>query len=108
MSKVMIRISVPSTAAKGEIIELKTLIKHPMDNGFMFSRGGERIPRHIIHRFEAMFNGEKVFQADWHEAVSSNPFLSFYALAEESGKFEFYWYDDDGTVYTDSAKIQVI
>lgn len=108
MSQVRIRISVPRRAAKGEIFELKTLIKHPMDNGFMYSRDGERIPRRIINRFEAQFNGETVFLADWHEAVSSNPFISFYALAEESGRFEFKWYDDDGSIYTESADLKVV
>ncbi|MCY4459324.1 MAG: thiosulfate oxidation carrier complex protein SoxZ [Albidovulum sp.] len=108
MSKARIRISVPSKAAKGELIEVKTLIKHPMDNGYMYSRDGERIPRRIINRFEALFNGKAVFVADWHEAIAPNPFISFYALAEESGRFEFYWYDDDGSVYADSAELKVV
>ncbi|MDE0114373.1 MAG: thiosulfate oxidation carrier complex protein SoxZ [Albidovulum sp.] len=108
MSQVRIRTSVPSKAAAGEVIELKTLIKHPMDNGFMYSSDGERIPRRIIHRFEAQFNGETVFAADWHEAVSSNPFISFFVLVKESGRFEFKWYDDDGSVYTDAAELQVV
>ena len=73
----------------------------------MFTRDGERIPRHIIHRFEAIFNGETVFRADWHEAVSENPFISFHAVADESGRMEFRWHDDDGTVYRDSADIQI-
>ncbi len=98
----------PSTVARGETFEIKTLVAHPMDNGFMFNRSGELIPRRIIHRFEALYNGETVFRADWHEAVSANPFISFYAVAGESGRIEFRWHDDDGSVYTASADIQVI
>ena len=107
MVEVRMRKSVPASVARGEIFELKTLVTHPMDNGFMFNRNGEHIPRHIIHRFEALYNGEIIFRADWHEAVSANPFISFYAVAEESGRIEFRWYDDDGSVYTDSADIHV-
>ena len=104
---VRVRIAVPATAKRGEVLELKTLITHPMDNGFMFSRDGERIPRHIIHRFEALYNGALVFRADWHEAISTNPFISFHTVADESGRIEFRWYDDDGAVYTESADIEV-
>ena len=107
MDDVRIRAAVPAAVRKGEVFEIKTLISHPMDNGFMFSRDGERIPRHIIHRFEARYNEALVFRADWHEAVATNPFISFHAVAEESGRLELRWYDDDGAVYTESADIEV-
>ena len=108
MGDVRIRKSVPAVVKRGEVFEVKTLVSHPMDNGFMFTRDGNRVPRRIIHRFEALLNGETVFRADWHEAVSENPFISFYAMANESGQMEFRWHDDDGSVYSDSAEIQVI
>ncbi|MCY4541647.1 MAG: thiosulfate oxidation carrier complex protein SoxZ [Rhodobacteraceae bacterium] len=108
MAEFRIRKSVPETVRKGEVFEIKTLVTHPMDNGFMFGRDGKRIPRHIIHRFEAIYNGKTVFGADWHVAVSTNPYISFHALAEESGTIEFRWHDDNGTVHVDSVYIQVI
>jgi sulfur-oxidizing protein SoxZ len=107
MIGVRTRKSVPGFARRGEVFEIKTLATHPMDNGFMYGRDGRLIPRHIIHRFEAIYNGEVVFHADWHEAISTNPFISFYAIAGESGQIEFRWYDDDGAIYTDSAEITV-
>ena len=107
MDAVRIRAAVPPTVRRGEAFEVKTLISHPMDNGFMFSRDGERIPRHIIHRFEALYDGALVFRADWHEAVATNPFISFHAVAEASGRIELRWYDDDGAVYSESADIEV-
>ncbi len=108
MTAVRIRKSVPERAIAGEPFQVKTLVSHPMDNGFMFNRDGERIPRRLIHRFEATFNGETVFQADWHEAVSENPFLTFFAAIRESGRMEFRWYDDDGSEYADWADIEIV
>lgn len=102
-----VRVAVPATAEKGEIIEIKTLVSHPMDNGFLMSFGGRIIPRHIINRFEVDYNGEEVFSADWHVAISTNPFLSFYTVATESGRLDFRWYDDDGSIFTHSAEITV-
>lgn len=108
MATLRIRTSVPAVVKRGEAFEVKTLVSHPMDNGFMFTRDGHRIPRRIIHRFEAYFGDELVFAADWHEAVSKNPFVSFFAVADQSGSMEFRWYDDDGSVYADSAFIEAL
>ena len=102
-----IRTSVPPRVARGEVFEVKTLVTHPMHNGFMYNANGERIPRFIINRFEAFFDQELVFRADWHEAVAPNPFIAFHATVEESGTMEFRWYDDDGTVHTEFAEILV-
>ncbi len=107
MQNVRTRVSVPKQAGRGEIIEIKTLVSHPMNNGFMIDRGGRRIPRQLINRLEALYNGEMMFWAILHEAFSSNPLISFFTRATHSGRIEFKWYDDDGSIYTDSAEITV-
>ena len=47
-----IRLAVPQTAAPGEIIEIKALIRHEMESGFRRGSRGEVIARDIITRFE--------------------------------------------------------
>ena len=101
------RISVPSNALKGEIIEIKALASHPMDNGFMYQDNGLLIPRWIINRFEVTYNDELVFSSDWHVALSSNPYISFFRIATTSGEITFKWFDDNGAVYTNSSEITV-
>ena len=108
MANMRVRISVPEEVRRGEVFPVRTLASHPMDNGFMYSRDGVRIPRRILHRFEARYNGELFFRADWHEAVAENPFLSFHAVATESGHIDFRWYDDDGTVHEESVPLRVV
>ena len=98
---------VPSKAKKGEVVEIKTLITHPMETGRRKNEQGEILPRKIINRFECTLNGKQVFAVDLHTAVSSNPYLVFSVRVTESGTFEFAWTDDDGTVYKKTAKIQV-
>ena len=41
------RLRVPTTAKKGEVIEVKTLITHPMENGQRKDAAGNVIPRQI-------------------------------------------------------------
>ncbi len=101
------RVKVPKTAKKGDVIEIKTLIAHKMESGQRKDKKGAVIPRRIINKFEAKYNGEVVFSADWHPAISANPYLAFHTVATESGTLEFAWTDDDGSVYTKTAKITV-
>jgi sulfur-oxidizing protein SoxZ len=101
------RISIPKTAARGEVIEIKTLIQHPMETGFRRDLEGNPVPVHIIERFVCTYNGEEVFRADFHPSIAANPYLTFRTLATESGRLELTWYDDDGSVYAESAEIEV-
>ena len=101
------RLKVPKEAKKGEIVELKTLISHPMETGFRKDASGNPIPRKIINKFTCEFNGKPVFAADLEAAVAANPYLQFTAKVEESGTFKFTWVDDDGMVTTAEEKITV-
>ncbi len=101
------RVRVPSTASVGEAVTIKTLISHPMESGQRKDRDGNVIPRSIINRFVAEFNGQNVMDVTIEPAVSTNPFFEFEALVPESGTFTFTWYDDDGSVYTESKDIEV-
>lgn len=101
------RIRVPATAKVGEVIEIKTLISHDMETGQRKDSSGNPIPRKIINKFSAKFNGKEIFSADWHPSLSANPYQSFFFKAQESGKFEFTWTDDDGSAYTATSDLKV-
>ncbi|WP_087001151.1 thiosulfate oxidation carrier complex protein SoxZ [Rhizobium sullae] len=91
---------VPGTAAKGEVIPVKTIIQHEMETGLRTDSEGEVIPRKIINRFICRYGGVVVFSVDLHEAVAANPFFEFSLLATESGRMEFIWEEDGGAVYS--------
>ena len=102
------RVRVPKTATKGEVIQIKTLIPHKMETGLRKDKKtGKKIPRMIINKFVAKFNGDEVFSADWHASIAANPYLAFRVVATETGTFEFTWTDDDGTVTSKTEKITV-
>jgi len=107
MAKVKPRVKVPKKAAKGDIIEIKTLITHKMESGQRKDKKGNPIPRKILNKFTCTYNGEEIFSADWHPAISANPYMAFNAVATESGTLEFTWVDDDGSTYSKTAKITV-
>jgi len=100
-------INVPPKAKRGDIIEIKTLMSHTMESGFRRTSAGELVPRDIITSFTCRYNGTEIFRADFFPAIAANPFLSFFTVAKESGKFEFEWIGDNGFASTASASIRV-
>jgi len=101
------RVRVPRDASAGDVVSVRTLISHQMESGQRRGSDGELIPRSIINRFTCEFNGEMVVDVAIEPAVSTNPYFQFDATVNESGTFAFTWYDDDGSVYEDSAEITV-
>ena len=82
-------INAPKTVRKGETIELKALILHPMETGFRPGANGQLIPRNIIEQFTATWNGVEIFRMKMSPAVAANPYVSFFAVAKESGTIRF-------------------
>jgi sulfur-oxidizing protein SoxZ len=107
MSKPIPKVRMPSQAKAGEIIEIKTLIAHEMESGQRKDVSGQIVPRKIINRFIAAFNGKPVFEAEWFPSISTNPYQSFFFKAAESGEFTFTWKDDDGSEYVTKSKLAV-
>lgn len=101
------RVKAPKTASKGEIIEIKTLISHPMESGQRKDKDGNPIPRKIINKFTCAYNGTEVFSVDIAPGVSANPYISFNVRAQDSGELVFSWVDDDGSVYTKTSPLTV-
>ena len=100
-------INVPARAKRGEIIEIKTLIAHPMETGFRVGLNGALIPRDIITTFVCTYNGEEIFRAEFSPAIAANPFLTFFTTATSTGTIAFNWTGDDGFSATESAPITV-
>ncbi len=108
MAKPKPRVKAPKKAAKGDIVTIKTLISHKMETGLRKDKKtGEIIPRQIINKFIAKFNGEEIFSVDVDPAISANPYFQFSMKAEESGEFEFIWMDDNGETYSKKTKLTV-
>lgn len=100
-------INVPANARRGEIIEIKALVSHPMETGYRRTQYGTLVPRDIIRQFVCTYNGEQIFRAEFHPAIAANPFIAFTTVAAESGTIAFQWTGDNGFAVTESAKISV-
>ncbi|HEX2655291.1 MAG TPA: thiosulfate oxidation carrier complex protein SoxZ [Xanthobacteraceae bacterium] len=100
-------INVPQKAKRGDVIEIKALISHPMETGYRHDDSGAIIPRDIIRSFICTYNGQEIFKADLFPAISANPFITFSTIATESGEIILSWTDDRGTTRSEAARIVV-
>jgi len=101
-------IHVPAEAKAGEVIEIKTLIAHPMESGQRRDSKGQVIPRDIINSFVCSYAGEEVFRADLHPGVAANPYIAFHTVATATGDLVFQWTDDHGTVVSETVRLTVV
>ena len=101
------RLRVPATAKKGEVIEVKTLITHPMENGQRKDADGKLVPRLIVNSLAVTYNDKPVLGVTLEPAVAANPYLAFFVKVEESGTLRFRWTDDNKQSWTAESKIEV-
>ena len=100
-------INAPTTAKRGEVIEIRATIAHPMETGFRPGEDGKVLVRNIIRRFSCRYNGELVFSADLFPSIAANPYLTFHTLATASGTLSFSWEGDKGFTQTETSSITV-
>jgi sulfur-oxidizing protein SoxZ len=92
---------------RGETIEVKALIAHPMETGLRPGADGRVLPTNLIRTFSCEFDDaisvSKVFSANLFQAISANPYIAFTIKPPKSGTLRFTWLGDDGF-----SKIEVI
>lgn len=100
-------ITMPATAKRGDVVEIRTLIAHPMETGYRAGEDGAIQPRNLIRRFTCHYDDVLVFSADLFPAVAANPFIAFSTLATASGTLRFTWTGDKGFTQTETASLAV-
>ena len=89
------RIELPRIIRRGDLVEVRVIIQHPMETGFRVDAWGKRVPRNAIHSLTCRYNGVEVFRATLGTGIAANPYLRFFTRAVDSGELEFWWIDDD-------------
>ena len=101
------RISVPQNARRGDQIEIRIAIQHPMEPGYRVEDNGTAITKNVINKLVCRYNGAEVFRAEMGSGISANPYLSFFIVAAASGELRFDWVDDTGVAGSERSAIIV-
>lgn len=62
---------------KGDYVEVKVLMSHPMETGHKKDDAGQLIAPHFVQLVSATLNGNLVLEAQWGTGISKNPYLTF-------------------------------
>jgi sulfur-oxidizing protein SoxZ len=100
-------IHLPPNIRRGDVIDVRAMIAHPMETGFRADSNGQVLPRDIITRFECRLDGALVFAADLFAAIAANPMIAFALRAERSGTLLFEWEGDRGFRQRESRPLVV-
>src|SRR5262249_6524391 len=101
------RIQVPGEARRGEIVDVRIAIQHPMETGFRYDSLGRRTPRNVIHTLLCGYGGVGVSGAEMGAGMAANPFLRFSVRARETGDIECRWTDSESVSGSVSARVPV-
>ena len=101
------RIAVPQNARRGDQIEIRIAIQHPMETGYRVEDNGTAITKNVINKLVCRYNGAEVFRAEMGSGISANPYLSFFIVAAVSGELRFDWVDDAGVAGSERSAIIV-
>jgi len=102
-----IKIRVPRTIHKGQVIAIKTLIMHPMETGLRTDKKTKKkIPEYYINDVSVYYGDALVTHSDWTIAVSANPFMTFYLKADQAAPLKIVWKDIKGGVYEKTVQIK--
>ena len=94
------RVSMPAKAKQGDVIEIKTLIRHRMETGYRVDTVGKSIPRDIVTKLTVTYGSAEVFAMDFTQGVAANPYIAFHTRALDTGELVFVWQDAKGPLAT--------
>ena len=67
------RLRVPANAKKGEVVEVKTLITHPMENGQRKDADGKLIPRLLVNSLAVTYNDKPCGSSPRSPPIPTSP-----------------------------------
>lgn len=90
------RLSVPSTARRGEAVEVRLVIQHAMETGYRREADGRVVPTNVVNTVVCRYAGREVIRAELGTGMAANPYFAFWIRAEASGEVAVEWVDDAG------------
>ena len=87
------------------MIEIRTLIAHPMETGYRLDAAGRAAARHPAAILVPLQRRARRSGAELFPAVAANPYFAFSAIAAESGTLTFTWEGDNGFAQTETVAL---
>ena len=104
-------ITIPPNITRGDIIDIRVLIQHPMETGYRRGSDGAMLARNLIRQFRCEFAGEDnkrvvIFAATFHAAITANPYVAFPLRVDSNGTLFFNWVGDNNFTHTETRVLK--
>ncbi|HTY02952.1 MAG TPA: thiosulfate oxidation carrier complex protein SoxZ [Rhodocyclaceae bacterium] len=91
---------------KGDVVEIKVLMSHPMENGQRKDASGAVIPPHFIQNISVEVGGKPVVTGQTGTSISRNPVFGFKVKGAKAGdKVVVKWKDSKGENRSDETTV---
>ena len=100
------RILVPTAIRRGDVIDVRALVEHPMATGLFRDADGHPIPAHFINDVSVTYGEREVAHFVWTSGISRDPFIEFSLRADHEAPLAFTWKDNRGGVFTRQVDIR--
>lgn len=91
---------------KGDYVEIKVLMSHPMETGRKKGDDNQLIPAHFVQLVTATLNGKPVLEAQWGAGIAKNPYLTFRVKGAKVGDtVTVTWHDNLGASATQDIAV---
>ncbi len=99
------RIRLPDAIRRGEIINVNSIISHPMDTGLFRTADGQPIPAYFIKDVVVTYGEEEVARFEWTTGISRDPVVTFTLKADREAPLTMTWTDNKGAVYKQTVNV---
>jgi sulfur-oxidizing protein SoxZ len=90
----------------GDVVDIKVLISHPMENGQRKDNAGNTVPAHYIQNLTVEVAGKAVISGQTGTSISRNPVFGFKVKGAKAGdKVVIKWRDSKGDARTDETTV---
>ena len=102
------RILVPTGIRRGDVIDVRALVEHPMATGLFRDREGNPIPAHFINDVSVTYGDQEAAHFVWTSGISRDPFVEFSLRADRETELRFVWKDNRDGVFQQSVDIKFV
>lgn len=102
-----VAIRLPRKYKKDEVVEVKTRIIHPNDNGRRKYRDEGYIAEFYVWKIEVHYGEDLMISMNSSSALSQNPYFTFSLKLTRAAPIRVDWFDTDGQKYTKTVDVEV-
>ncbi|HEV7705150.1 MAG TPA: thiosulfate oxidation carrier complex protein SoxZ [Gemmatimonadaceae bacterium] len=100
------KVILPVKIVRNAVINVRTLLSHPMLTGMSRDQAGIPIPAYFVNEVEVTYGGERIAHFEWSSGISRDPFVGFSLRASKEAPLTVTWKDNKGGVYSSSADVR--